>query len=99
MRLFRPIVLAAFGCLMAATASASAEELKFANYMAPTHPYVAGAFQPFADELAAATGNAVTVKLYNGGELGAGPTDQFARVVDGVAELAVGPFGTAGRPR
>lgn len=69
---------------------AAAEELKFANYMAPTHPYVASTFQPFADAVAKATGNEVTVKLYNGGELGAGPTDQYARVVDGVTELAVG---------
>lgn len=67
-----------------------ADELKFANFMAPTHPYVAGAFQPFADKVAEATGGAVTVKLYNGGELGAGPVDQYSRVVDGVAEFAIG---------
>lgn len=89
MRLFKTVALAAVGFALAAV-SASAEELKFANFMAPTHPYVAGAFQPFADQVAAATGGSVTVKLYNGGELGAGPVDQFARVVDGVAELAVG---------
>lgn len=89
MRLLKTVALAAFGFALAA-APVSAEELKFANFMAPTHPYVAGAFQPFADQVAAATGNGVTVRLYNGGELGAGPVDQFARVVDGVAELAVG---------
>ena len=69
---------------------AGAQELKFANYMAPTHPYVAGAFDPLAAKIAEATGGAVTVKVYNGGELGAGPADQYSRVVDGVAELAVG---------
>jgi TRAP-type transport system periplasmic protein len=66
-----------------------AQELKFANYMPAGHPYVASTFQPFADEVAAKTGGTVTVKLFNGGELGAGPVDQYARVVDGVAELAV----------
>lgn len=71
-------------------AAAQADELKFANYMAPTHPYVAGAFDPFAAKIAEATGGAVTVKVYNGGELGAGPADQYARVVDGVAEFAIG---------
>ena len=71
-------------------AAAHADELKFANYMAPTHPYVAGAFDPFAAKIAEATGGAVTVKVYNGGELGAGPGDQYARVVDGVAEFAIG---------
>jgi TRAP-type transport system periplasmic protein len=69
--------------------SAQAEELKFANYMPAGHPYVGSTFQPFADEVAAKTNGAVTVNLYNGGELGAGPVEQYSRVVDGVAELAV----------
>jgi TRAP-type transport system periplasmic protein len=76
--------------LALAVSAAQADEMKFANYMAPTHPYVAGAFDPFAAKVAEATGGAVTVKVYNGGELGAGPADQYARVVDGVAELAFG---------
>lgn len=71
------------------TTGALAEELKFANFMPPGHPYVAGTFQPLADEVAAATNGEVTIKLYNGGELGAGPVEQYNRVVDGVAELAV----------
>jgi TRAP-type C4-dicarboxylate transport system substrate-binding protein len=82
---------AAAGAILGLTATvASAQEMKFANYMAPTHPYVAGAFDPFAAQVAEATGGAVTVKVYNGGELGAGPADQYARVVDGVAEFAFG---------
>ena len=68
---------------------AQAEELKFANFMPPTHPYVAGAFQPFADMVAEKTDGDVTVKLYNGGELGPGPVEQYSRVVDDVAELAI----------
>lgn len=70
--------------------SASAAELKFANFMPPTNPYEAGAFRPFADKVAAATGGAVTVHVYSGGELGAGPREQYDRAVDGVADLAVG---------
>jgi TRAP-type C4-dicarboxylate transport system substrate-binding protein len=66
-----------------------ADELSFANYMAPTHPYVGGSFQPFADLVASKTGGNTTVKLYNGGELGAGPDAQYDRVVEGVADLAV----------
>src|SRR5690606_14799884 len=31
-----------------------------------------------------------TVRLYNGGELGAGPDAQYDRVVEGVADLAIG---------
>lgn len=75
--------------IFAATVSAGAEELKFANFMAPTHPYVAGTFEPFAKQVSDETGGKLTVRLYNGGELGAGPVDQYARVVDGVAELAI----------
>lgn len=76
---------------LAVTASAvQAAELKFANYMAPNHPYVAGAFDPFAAKVAAATGGALTIRVYNGGELGAGAADQYSRVVDGVAEFAFG---------
>lgn len=88
MQLLKSVAIAALGLALAAPVSA--DELKFANFMAPTHPYVAGAFQPFADKVAEATSGAVTVKLYNGGELGAGPVDQYARVVDGVAEFAIG---------
>jgi TRAP-type C4-dicarboxylate transport system substrate-binding protein len=69
--------------------AAVAEDLKFANFMPPMHPYVAGAFQPFADMVSEATGGDVTVTIYSGGELGPGPVEQYSRVVDGVAELAV----------
>ncbi|WP_425071164.1 TRAP transporter substrate-binding protein [Sagittula sp. S175] len=69
--------------------SALAEELSFANFMPPGHPYVAGAFQPFADRVAEKTGGEVTVKLYNGGELGPGPVEQVNRAMDGVADFAI----------
>ena len=69
--------------------TATAEDLKFANFMPPMHPYVAGAFQPFADMVSEATGGDVTVTIYSGGELGPGPVEQYSRVVDGVAELAI----------
>jgi TRAP-type C4-dicarboxylate transport system substrate-binding protein len=82
-------LLAGFVAGLAFT-SVQAQELSFANYMAPGHPYVAGAFQPFADMVAEKTGNKLTVRLYNGGELGAGPDAQYDRVVEGVADLAVG---------
>lgn len=89
MNFMRKLTAAVFGAALMASA-APAAELKFANYMAPTHPYVPGAFEPLAEKIAAATDGALTVRIYSGGELGAGPTDQYSRVVDGVAELAVG---------
>lgn len=84
----RMLAASAVLALMAA-GSAGADELSFANFMAPTHPYVEGTFQPFADAVAEKTSDALTVHLYNGGELGAGPDAQYDRVVEGVADLAV----------
>ncbi len=69
---------------------ALAEELSFANFMPGGHPYVAGAFQPFADMVAEKTGGEVTVRIHSGGELGPGPVEQYSRAVDGVANFAIG---------
>ncbi|MBO0906046.1 TRAP transporter substrate-binding protein [Jiella sonneratiae] len=68
---------------------ARAEELKFANFMPPTNPYEKGAFQPFAQKLKDATDGKVTVEVFSGGELGAGPVEQYSRAVDGVADFVV----------
>ncbi|SMX51258.1 TRAP transporter substrate-binding protein [Actibacterium lipolyticum] len=70
--------------------SATATELKFANFLPAGHPYVGGAFQPFVDMVAEKTGGDLTVRLYSGGELGPGPVEQYARAVDGVADFAIG---------
>lgn len=86
MRLTTSIAAATLGLW---AAGAVAEELSFANFMPPGHPYVQGAFQPFADMVAEKTGGAVTVRLYNGGELGPGPVEQYNRAVDGVADFAI----------
>ncbi|WP_172328854.1 TRAP transporter substrate-binding protein [Mangrovicoccus sp. HB161399] len=83
----RSTILAA--AIALAAGAATAEDFKFANFMPPTHPYVAGAFQPFADMVAEKSGGDLTVTLYNGGELGPGPVEQYTRVLDGVAELGV----------
>ncbi|WP_176086245.1 TRAP transporter substrate-binding protein [Martelella sp. HB161492] len=82
--------LAIGAAMLAVTAmGAKAEEMKFANFMAATHPYVAGAFEPFAEMVKENTNGDVTVRLYNGGELGPGPVEQFTRVSEGVAEFAI----------
>ncbi len=80
------VLAAAIG--LAATA-ATAENFKFASFFAPTHPYVAGAFDPFAKMVEEKSGGDLSVTIYNGGELGPGPAEQYTRVLDGVAELGV----------
>ncbi|WP_159952469.1 TRAP transporter substrate-binding protein [Rhizobium sp. 18065] len=69
--------------------TATAETLKFANFMAPTHPYVESTFAPFAKAVEDGTKGEIKVQLYNGGELGAGPAEQYSRAVDGVAEFSI----------
>lgn len=88
MRKITTLTGALFG-LGIALSPAKAETLKFANYMAPTHPYVASTFEPFAQAVEEGTKGDVKIQLYNGGELGAGPAEQYSRAVDGVAEFAI----------
>ncbi|MCA0942266.1 TRAP transporter substrate-binding protein [Salipiger pacificus] len=83
----RSVILAA--ALGLASTAALAEDFKFASFFAPTHPYVEGAFDPFAEAVAEKSDGALSVTIYNGGELGPGPAEQYSRVLDGVAELAV----------
>ncbi len=70
--------------------SAEAQELKFANFSAPTHTITASVIDKLNDSLSAATDGALTVRGYHGGELGSGPADQYVRVVQGVADIAWG---------
>lgn len=67
-----------------------AEELKFANFTPPFHTINASVIEKLNADLSAATGGALTVKGYHGGELGAGPAEQYVRVVQGVADMAWG---------
>jgi TRAP-type transport system periplasmic protein len=83
---YRSLVAAALLC---AAVSAAAQELKFAHFVPPTHPYHPQVFVPFAQELEKETGGKLKVRIYPGGELGANPAEQFNRAVDGVADIAM----------
>ncbi len=80
------------GAAMVATGalSAAAQELKFANFTPPFHTVNASVIEKLNADLSAATNGAVTVRGYHGGELGAGPVEQYVRVVQGVADMAWG---------
>ena len=88
MKLHHPLLGVALALSLGS--AASAQELSLANYMAPTHFYVPTTFEPFAQMVSEATGGETTVRVFSGGELGAGPTEQYARAVDGVADIVVG---------
>jgi TRAP-type transport system periplasmic protein len=82
--------VAAAAIAVGAASTAGAEELKFANFTPPSHTINASVIEKLNDELSAATGGALTVRGYHGGELGAGPAEQYVRVVQGAADIAWG---------
>lgn len=74
----------------ALAAPAGAKELKLADFQPSTHDYHEAVYKPFNEELSAATGGDLTVRVYSGGELGPGPAEQYNRAVDGVADMVFG---------
>jgi len=66
---------------------ATAKELKLAHFMPTVHTLHQAVFRPLAENLAAATGGEVTIKIYPAGSLGKGPLQQYKRAVTGVADI------------
>lgn len=75
---------------VATAVPAMAQELKFANFTPPFHTVNASVIEKLNADLSAATGGSVTVRGYHGGELGAGPVEQYVRAVQGVADITWG---------
>ena len=73
-----------------AAVPAGADELKFAHFVPPQHTITAAVMDPLTRGLAEATGGALTVHTYPGGELGAGPAEQYVRALQGVADITFG---------
>ena len=85
----RTTLAAALLCCAAAL-PAAAQELKFANFTPPAHTINASVIEKMNTDLSEATGGALTVRGYHGGELGAGPVEQYVRAVQGAADLVWG---------
>ena len=83
-------LIAASAVALAAALPAAAEELSFANFTPPFHTINASVMEKLDTILSEATNGEVTVRGYHGGELGAGPVEQYVRVVQGVADMAWG---------
>ncbi len=64
-----------------------ADELKLAHFSSTNYHLHNEMFLPLAAKLAEATGGETTIRVYPGGELGAGPVKQYDRVIDGVADI------------
>lgn len=69
---------------------ALAEELSVATFIPPQHHINSYFFKWFGEELAERSGGSLTIKVYPAGQLGAGPVQQYKRVVEGVADIAFG---------
>lgn len=70
--------------------SALAEELSVATFVPPSHETITGALAWFEKELTERSGGELTLKVYAAGQLGAGPTQQYKRTVEGVADITFG---------
>lgn len=70
--------------------SAMAAELKVAHFMPSMHPMDQSVMSPLAEEISAATGGELTMRIFPSGELGKGPVQQYKRVVTGVADIVFG---------
>ena len=71
----------------AAGPKAFAKELKLATFLPPTHRIVK-LYEDISKEIAEDSKGDLTIKVYAGGTLGAGPFQQYKRAVEGVADIA-----------
>jgi tripartite ATP-independent transporter DctM subunit len=83
-------IIAATAVAIGLSAQAFAEELKFASFVPPFHTVTASMIDKLGADLAAATGGALTIRNYPGGELGKGPVEQYVRALQGVADMSWG---------
>ena len=70
-----------------AAAPVAAEELRFAHFVPPAHTLTASTIEPLQAAVAA---SGLEIRVYPGGELGAGPLEQYVRVLQGVADIVWG---------
>ena len=65
-------------------------ELRLASFVGSRHPIVAAVFDPFAEELATASGGRLTVRQFPGATLNSAPAQQYSRLVERVADISFG---------
>ncbi len=73
-----------------ASSPSAAEDLSVATFMPPQHHINKNLFGWFGEEIAKRSNGSLTMKLFPAGQLGAGPVQQWKRVVEGVADITFG---------
>ncbi|MEL6953915.1 MAG: TRAP transporter substrate-binding protein [Pseudomonadota bacterium] len=79
----------ALGVCLSAPA-ALADQLTVASFVPPQHHTNSVMFAWLAEELDARSGGDLTLQVFPAGQLGAGPVQQYRRVVEGVADITFG---------
>lgn len=73
-----------------AVTAASAETLRLAHFVAPAHIVTKTVVEPLVEGVARDSNGELTIQVYPGGELGAGPMEQYVRALQGVADITWG---------
>ena len=76
--------------LSAGSTQTFADELSVATFVPPQHHINAFFFDWFGKELEKRSYGTLSIKVYSAGQLGAGPVQQYKRVVEGVADITFG---------
>lgn len=76
--------------LVTSVSHVEAEELSVATFIPPQHHINSFFFDWFGKELAERSDGSLNIKVYPAGQLGAGPVQQYKRVVEGVADITFG---------
>ncbi len=87
------VALGSMSIALFGPAAAQTRELKLATVFPPTHLMQRLVWEPLAADLAARTNNALTLRIYPAGALGASMDGQYKRAVDNVAEIVYGMQG------
>ncbi|WP_108126149.1 TRAP transporter substrate-binding protein [Saccharospirillum mangrovi] len=87
-------VLATACCAALVSTSVQAEKtLKLAHFVPPAHVLTGAIIEPLKDGVEEASGGDLQIDVYPGGELGAGPMEQYVRALQGVADITWGLAG------
>lgn len=76
--------------IMASAPALAQETLKLAHWVPPAHVLTASTVEPLKNGVESATNGSLKIEVYPGGELGAGPLEQYVRAVQGVADITWG---------
>jgi TRAP-type C4-dicarboxylate transport system substrate-binding protein len=78
---------AAAGMPLRGALAQSAEELKLATFVPPSHIIMARVLTPWAQELAKASGDKLTVRMFPSMQLGGRPPDLYRQTVQGISDI------------